>query len=497
METEVQIKNQHLLGMETTEVQINNHAFSLKNKRGWLVTFCTFCIILPVTGILSSFGVMLVELQREYPDLSDTKAGWIGSLAFGIMFGSSPLSTGLFKRYSHRIVATVGVLMCCAGLVASSFAHNVNFLFVSYSLVFGIGSNFVDNTSLHLIGLHFPRKNSARATCFATLGWSVGALSMNPMAEILCQKYGWRWTYRVFAAFTLVVGLAVITFEPRTVHTFTALKEECYKEPVDKKPELEVMVISSGEEKKQVLLKRKNHQTTTEYIKLFMKALQAPGILLWFFGNISLNLSLIFPFVNMVKFMTTIGISLRGAAFILLCVGIGDFIGRFTSTIVGDHLPFPSIYVYPIFSSIMAAATCSLVVADTYVHLIIYAIVIGVCTGIVNSMLFKATMDLFGSKILAESWTISLLAAGIGVMVGPTVAGLSYDKTGSFEIAFYISTGFFLCALLLTLAIPYAQKKAGWRPEPPEKNGHVMQETVGIFATPRGEEIVHDYITTL
>ena len=47
----------------------------------------------------------------------------------------------------------------------------------------------------------------------------------------------------------------------------------------------------------------------------------------------------------------------------------------------------------------------------------------GLFTGVVNSMLFKACMDLFGSNILAESWTFTLLGAGIGISVGPTVAG--------------------------------------------------------------------------
>ena len=49
--------------------------------------------------------------------------------------------------------------------------------------------------------------------------------------------------------------------------------------------------------------------------------------------------------------------------------------------------------------------------------------VVGYFTGVVNSMLFKACIDLFGAKILAEAWTLTLLGAGIGIAVGPTVAG--------------------------------------------------------------------------
>lgn len=53
----------------------------------------------------------------------------------------------------------------------------------------------------------------------------------------------------------------------------------------------------------------------------------------------------------------------------------------------------------------------------------IFPAVIGISTGIVNSMLFKACIDLFGVTILAEAWTFTLLAAGIGTTIGPTIAG--------------------------------------------------------------------------
>ena len=93
------------------------------------------------------------------------------------MFAASPFSTGLFKRFGHRAVTIVGVLLCSGGLLVSSFVPNPYFLFLTYSLLFGIGSNFIDNTSLNLVGAYFPRKNSARSTCFATLGWSVGKIN--------------------------------------------------------------------------------------------------------------------------------------------------------------------------------------------------------------------------------------------------------------------------------------------------------------------------------
>ena len=105
--------------------------------------------------------------------------GWIGALAFGVMFAFSPISTWLFKRYGHRKIVIVGVLLCSTGLLLSAFVPDAKLLFLTYSVLYGIGSNFIDNTSLNLIAAYFPRKNSARATCFATLGWSIGKFILN------------------------------------------------------------------------------------------------------------------------------------------------------------------------------------------------------------------------------------------------------------------------------------------------------------------------------
>ncbi|XP_070576841.1 monocarboxylate transporter 2-like isoform X1 [Ptychodera flava] len=422
----------------------------VKNKWGWVVTVCTFIVIIPLTGIPSSFGVIFVKLQEEY-EISDLETGWIGSLAFGMFFFASPISTGLFKRYGHRKVAVVGVILCSVGMLVSSFVPKPSLLFLTYSVFYGIGSNFIDNTSLNLIGQYFPRKNSARATCFATLGWSVGSLTFNPLIEVLCELLGWRNTFRILAGFLFVVGiLCVATYSPAPI-------ERPWK------------YLEATKEQKKALMKEsqkvQEKHTFQEYARSFRKALQAPGMWLWIFGNIFVNLSLIFPFVNMIKFMTTIGIPEIRGALALTAMGITDLLGRSTAALVGDRLPFHVIYLYPLSSLVMALGIFSLLFITSFSGMIVFGSGFGFFMGIVNAMLFKASMDLFGMEILAEAWTLSLVAAGIGIMVGPTIAGATYDQTQSFTIAFYIGGSLCLLAALLFLLIPLIQKRKNWNPK--------------------------------
>ncbi|XP_070576544.1 monocarboxylate transporter 2-like isoform X2 [Ptychodera flava] len=320
----------------------------VKNKWGWVVTVCTFIVIIPVTGIPSSFGVIFVKLQEEY-EITDFETGWIGSVAFGIIFIASPISTGLFKRYGHRKVAVAGVVLCSTGMLASSFVTIPSLLFLTYSVLYGVGTNFIDNSSLNLIGLYFPRKNSARATCFATLGWSVGSLAFNPLVEVLCAHIGWRHTFRVFCGVLCVVGIpCVLTYSPVPSER---LGRECSIERSNKVQE---------------------PQTFRRYVISFQKAIQAPGMWFWIFGNVLACLSLLFPFVNMIKFMTTIGISELRGAFALTVMGIADLLGRITTSLVGDRLPFHVIYLYCLSYVVMALSIFSLLLITSFSGMVIF-----------------------------------------------------------------------------------------------------------------------------
>ncbi|XP_072032729.1 monocarboxylate transporter 2-like [Amphiura filiformis] len=440
--------------------------FEVKNKWGWLVTFNTFLIIMPVTGVLSTWGVIFVELQKEFPDLSDLEAGWIGGLAFGIMFAASPISTGLFKRFGHRIIAIIGTILCSIGLLASSFVPSPHLLFLTYSILMGVGSNFIDNTTLNLVGSYFPRKNSARSTCFATLGWSIGSLALNPGVEKLSTIIGWRGAFQVLSAGLFLLGMiACTTFKPPPHRCLDVLVDDPAEKQKEKLMPRKQRASSTSSRKKSVIEPMiADKHTIKDYVKMFVQTIQAPGILLWLFANIWMNLSLIFPFVNMIKFMTTIGIPESQGAFVLTVVGIADLLGRGSSAAFGDSLPFNTIYVYPICNTIMAGATFFLLIVKDIKGMYIFSAFIGYFIGVVNSMLFKACIDLFGAKILAEAWTLTLLGAGFGIAVGPTVAGAAYDFTGSFDIAFYVGGGMFALAALFTLMIPFVQRRKQWVP---------------------------------
>lgn len=57
-----------------------------------------------------------------------------------MIFG--PVSGKLLQKYGAIKVAVFGALIMIAGVISSSFAHDISILFLTHGLLVGIGSSF-------------------------------------------------------------------------------------------------------------------------------------------------------------------------------------------------------------------------------------------------------------------------------------------------------------------------------------------------------------------
>uniref|UniRef100_H2Z346 Major facilitator superfamily (MFS) profile domain-containing protein n=1 Tax=Ciona savignyi TaxID=51511 RepID=H2Z346_CIOSA len=183
-------------------------------KWGWVVVVASWIVMIPIAGVLASFGNIVSSLTEEF-NATKMEAGWIGSLAFSFTVGTCPLSTPLFTVYGARKVAFVGVIGASISVFLTSFIPVLHLMFLTYSAMLGIFANFVYNTAMNLTGQYFPNKHQALATCLASAGVSFGTLLINPLTDHLVGSIGWRHTLKILAGLILVIGLAcVATFRP-------------------------------------------------------------------------------------------------------------------------------------------------------------------------------------------------------------------------------------------------------------------------------------------
>ena len=146
----------------------------------------------------------------------------------------------------------------------------------------------------------------------------VGSLTLNPGVEALSDLIGWRGAFQVCSGGLFVIGILVtLTFRPppkKYTDMIAKMEHERLQQKLLRKASLasasnnktaegSIMApppMGAGTSTTQYQPIEHQKHTVKQYIKTFVRAFKAPGIVLWFMANIFMNLSLIFPFVNMV-----------------------------------------------------------------------------------------------------------------------------------------------------------------------------------------------------
>ena len=84
----------------------------------------------------------------------------MGSVSVGIMYLFGPITSGLSERLGCRVVALLGGLLCFLGLLLTSFVSDLKKLYVTYGVLWGIGSSFCYFPTLTAPGEYFCRRLS-------------------------------------------------------------------------------------------------------------------------------------------------------------------------------------------------------------------------------------------------------------------------------------------------------------------------------------------------
>ena len=141
-------------------------------------------------------------------------AAWIGAMAMGLNFFFGPISSALCDRFGCQLVSLAGALLSVMGLFLTSFIQEVYKMYVTYGLVWGVGSSFSFVSSIVVLGQYFNSR-LALANGIATSGSGFGSLVAGPVINYLLQSLGWKNSMRILSAFALVLWFAACFFKPR------------------------------------------------------------------------------------------------------------------------------------------------------------------------------------------------------------------------------------------------------------------------------------------
>ena len=198
----------------------------------WIVVLASFFNIAVIDGVGYTTGLLLDSLLA---DLGGGRGGVAvaGSLQVGVYSLSGPLVGKLIDRFGARSVCIAGALISCFGLFGASFATNLGFVFVGYSVVTGFGFGMMCIPSVVGVAPHFTERR-ALAIGICLCGSGVGTFALAPISQHILDNFGWRWVFRTFSAICLWCVLCSSAMTP--VDDREEIKEESIRRSrIDKK----------------------------------------------------------------------------------------------------------------------------------------------------------------------------------------------------------------------------------------------------------------------
>lgn len=376
---------------------------------GWIIVGISSIILIVAFGIRLSFSIFFVALIDDF--------GWSRadtSLIFSttmITFTIGSTLAGLaLDRFGAGLTFSVGAIILGLGLTLSSQIQTLTQLTISYGVIAGLGITIL-GLSMHasLLARWF-RQRLGTAIGIAFAGTGIGAFFLSPTVELIIRTYNWRMAFIVLAALTF--GLVPFIFlivaqEPSSL----GLMNKKRSNPV----------------------KQEKDAPTVWWT--FRRIIKTPSFWLLMVAGLCTMAPVRMLTVHQLAMMadaeipTEIGaraVGLAGAVTALTFILAGllsDRIGRSTTYAIGGICLLGAIF------------TISLLKTSQLPMLIwIYAALLGIGEGSRSSLVAATVGDLFhGPTLGAINGTVGA-AYGAGAAIMPWLAGLLFDRTGSYQL---------------------------------------------------------------
>ena len=126
----------------------------------------------PVAKLFSTPDVAITAKQTLWP--------FMLFLAFFTVL--MPISGRIVQKVHPRTISLVGSLIVAAGWILSSYANNINVLYITYGVIAGAGVGIVYGIPIAVVTRWFPDLKGL-AVGLTVLGFGVSALVMAPLRK--------------------------------------------------------------------------------------------------------------------------------------------------------------------------------------------------------------------------------------------------------------------------------------------------------------------------
>ncbi|XP_045481211.1 monocarboxylate transporter 4 isoform X2 [Harmonia axyridis] len=205
---------------------------------GWLVLFGATLVNVLIPGTIKSFGILLVEFLEVFRT-SPATAMWIPSLCYFLYSSLGPVSSILSLKYSYRTVTLIGGTFAAVGMMCTTFAQNIIYVYITVGVFVGTGAGLAFPPTVYIVTSYFNRlRGLANGICIS--GSALGSIILPPLLRIILEEYGYRGTCLIIGGLILNVWVAALFYDPVEKHMKTIIIE-----PEDEDDKQEELIVTS------------------------------------------------------------------------------------------------------------------------------------------------------------------------------------------------------------------------------------------------------------
>jgi MFS family permease len=394
---------------------------SAAGRIGWrtpaIVVACGCVIAMLSFGPRSAFGQFLTPLSLAGHWGRDVFSFAIAvqNLLWGV---GQPFAGAVADRFGAVRVLSAGALLYAVGLVLMAYSTSPAMLTLSAGVLIGFalsGSSFT--IVIGALGKLVPPNWRSFAFGAGTAAGSFGQFLFSPLARGLIDGFGWQVALFVFAALMLLVlPLSLALATPRGAAGPTA---EAPRQSLT-----------------QALSEAFGHRS---YVLLVL-------------GFFTCGFQLAFITVHLPTYLLDRGLSADVGAWTVGVIGLFNIVGSLTSGWLGERMPKRFILAVIYFGRALAVVAFITLPASATT-----AVLFGAVTGLLWLSTVPPTSSLvaimFGTRWLAMLFGFAFFSHQVGGFLGVWLGGLLFERTGSYDVVWWLSVFFGVASALINLPI--------------------------------------------
>jgi MFS family permease len=400
---------------------------------GWVLAIASFfLLVISWCAGQHSYGVFFKSLLNYFGWTRSMTVGAYSARSFvhpvlGIVVGR------LSDKFDPRLLITVCALFLGGGFLLMSRINDIWQLYLFFSVIITIGMSGFYVPILSPVARWFDKRRGL-VTGIVGSGMNVAAMIMPPLAAWLISEHGWRDSY-------VIIGIAVLVLT-------IPLAQFMRREP----GQMGQLPYGAGEVETEAPSLKAGGYSLRE--ALVTRQFWLVGLLVCCSMMASYTVLL-----HLYTHITDMKISEANAAGVLSVIGGASIIGKIVLGSVADKIGCK--WAYAIDLALTALALLWLAFAGEVWMLYLFGVVFGFSYGGGGALFSPAVAEYFGLRSHGVIMGAAGLFGAIGNALGPFLAGLIFDKSGSYQLAFLICAAVGAIGVIAALLLRPTSGKGG------------------------------------